>query len=345
MQRFKLWLPRLTVWACYAYLVLLFGCVFALRGVGERYWMTGVAMYVPRLLLGLPCAVLVPLLFGLGLPRLLWTQLLAAAIVLFPLMGLQLPHLPAAASGPSVRVLSYNVAHCEWGQRKLSERILQYAPDIVLLQEICPNPTRLLEHLRARLPVQHVSDQFVLASRYPLRTSRDMGRFDYAGRSEAERFVRYELETPLGPIAFYNVHPVSVRWAFYAVWSMGVRSSLRAGTFLRGGKAEEPMHVNFELRRLQLAAAAEMAATEHIPRVVAGDTNITGGSPVFARYFGGYRDGFHSADWGFGYTFPSVRPWMRLDRILASPELRFTRFRVGCGDASDHLCVIAQLER
>jgi len=34
---------------------------------------------------------------------------------------------------------------------------------------------------------------------------------------------------------------------------------------------------------------------------------------------------------------------MRIDRVFANDALRFTTFRVGNSDASDHLCVIADL--
>jgi len=36
---------------------------------------------------------------------------------------------------------------------------------------------------------------------------------------------------------------------------------------------------------------------------------------------------------------------MRIDRILAGPELRFLDFGVGRGRGSDHHCVWADLER
>jgi hypothetical protein len=157
--------------------------------------------------------------------------------------------------------------------------------------------------------------------------------------------MRYEIETPLGPIAFYNVHPMSPRFAFYAVRGMRVRTSIRAGTFWRGGAAEGTVRENFELREQQLAAASRTAAGEAIPRIVAGDTNLTSLSPILAQYFGDYQDGFNSAGWGFGYTFPSGEAWMRLDRIMASHELRFVGFQVGCADESDHRCVIAQIDR
>ena len=80
--------------------------------------------------------------------------------------------------------------------------------------------------------------------------------------------------------------------------------------------------------------------------VIAGDTNLPALSNVFHRYLSGYRDGFPSAGFGFGYTFPSNHvPWMRIDRILASGELSFVRFQVGRSRASDHLCVVADIAR
>jgi endonuclease/exonuclease/phosphatase family metal-dependent hydrolase len=36
---------------------------------------------------------------------------------------------------------------------------------------------------------------------------------------------------------------------------------------------------------------------------------------------------------------------MRIDRILSSEQLRFVRFEVGASQASDHLCVVADLQR
>ncbi len=36
---------------------------------------------------------------------------------------------------------------------------------------------------------------------------------------------------------------------------------------------------------------------------------------------------------------------MRLDRILATDDLNFTYFEVGTSNASDHRCVVAEIER
>jgi endonuclease/exonuclease/phosphatase (EEP) superfamily protein YafD len=69
---------------------------------------------------------------------------------------------------------------------------------------------------------------------------------------------------------------------------------------------------------------------------------------VFADNLSVYQDGFRKAGWGFGYTFPNDRrppPWMRIDRILATDQLRFVRFDVGDSRASDHRCVVADVQK
>ncbi|HKU40127.1 MAG TPA: endonuclease/exonuclease/phosphatase family protein [Polyangiales bacterium] len=338
-------LRRLTIFSCYAYLAAVLGTLLALRWIGDDYWLTGVAMYLPRVLFGLPCLVLTPLVLWFGMPRLLWTQLVAALLVIFPLMGFVLPRPVASAGAQPMRVLSFNIAHCEAGDRAITSAISRYTPDVVLLQEVCWEPKQLVARLRETYPEVHVTHQFLLASRYPLRSLRNGAPAEQLATSESERYAAYELQTPFGPVAFYNLHPLTPRWAFYAVRGMRVRTSLRNGTFWRGGASEVPLRQNFAERERHLAAAARAAAAEHIPHVLAGDTNLTGLSPVFERYLGDYSDGFQSASWGFGYTFPSGEPWMRLDRILASRELRFVSFQVGCETASDHRCVFAQIDR
>jgi endonuclease/exonuclease/phosphatase family metal-dependent hydrolase len=99
------------------------------------------------------------------------------------------------------------------------------------------------------------------------------------------------------------------------------------------------------LRAVQVQAFAELAAKEEGAVVIAGDTNVVGLSPLFHRFLSPFQDGFRDASWGFGYTFPTNRrPWMRIDRILASDHLHFVGFEVGTSKASDHLAVVADLE-
>jgi endonuclease/exonuclease/phosphatase (EEP) superfamily protein YafD len=165
--------------------------------------------------------------------------------------------------------------------------------------------------------------------------------------------MRYTLETPLGAIDLYSVHPCSPRHAFMAVRREGLGPELldpvdepRA----LAGRAE--IEENTSERERQVAALAAAAATSTNLVVIAGDTNLPGLSHIYARYLasgsGAWKDGFASVGNGFGYTFPArwkygLGPWMRLDRVLAGPGLRFLSFEVGGRGASDHCPVIAEL--
>jgi endonuclease/exonuclease/phosphatase family metal-dependent hydrolase len=154
------------------------------------------------------------------------------------------------------------------------------------------------------------------------------------------------IETPLGAIAFYVMHPESPRRGFYALRGNGLRREILSGQGFPDD-SEDVVADNSGLRAMQVADVASAARQEKRPVVIAGDTNLPELSYVLHRYLGGFQDGFAKAGWGFGYTFPTGRrgPWMRIDRILASDELHFVHFEVGHSLASDHECVVADLQR
>jgi endonuclease/exonuclease/phosphatase family metal-dependent hydrolase len=116
--------------------------------------------------------------------------------------------------------------------------------------------------------------------------------------------------------------------------------------FFKGDHADK-FRDGSELRAQQVAAFGELADRETDPVVIAGDTNLTSGSLLLRRHLSHFRDGFVAASWGFGYTFPTNRraSWMRLDRIFASEQLRIATFEVGDSKASDHYCVVADIQK
>jgi vancomycin resistance protein VanJ len=331
-------------WLTWLHLAALVTALVALRFIGERWWLTGVLLYVPRVFVLLPCLLLVPSLLVVGPRRLLLVQLLTVWLAVFVGMGFVLPALRAHAGSKSLRLMSYNVRSCSCGQAELATRIESYAPDVVVLQELCGESNELVARLRQHYAVVHTWDQFLLASRYPLLSVRKPGGFQQGGEQHNERFMRYELDTTLGRIAFYSMHPLSPHEAFHALRGVPIMPALRDGSIWHGGSAEATLRDNFRVRDRQLSAASALAAADTRPRVLMGDTNLAGLSPWAERYFGAYRDAFESAGSGFGYTFPSIVPWLRLDRMFASPDLRFVHFETGCDRDSDHLCVLAQLE-
>ena len=61
------------------------------------------------------------------------------------------------------------------------------------------------------------------------------------------------------------------------------------------------------------------------PVLVAGDFNGPPDSPLYQNAWHGYRDAFDVAGSGYGYTAHAPLPWVRIDRILTTPEWRVSR--------------------
>jgi endonuclease/exonuclease/phosphatase (EEP) superfamily protein YafD len=338
------WAATITAAAYPISLLLLIAC---LRCIGEQWWITGVGLYLPRLPLAMPLPAVVLVLVLARLWRLLWTQVVSAALIVFPLLGF-VPPWPTfpARDAPVIRLLSYNVNSLNGGADAVFDEIDRYSPDIVLLQETTDSDA-LKNLLRARYPTVETSTQFLVATRYTLVSTTDPDRIEYDGRQRSPRFLKYVLDTPLGSIVLYNVHPLSPRQALYELrGDRGLKRQILSGRFFSDASSRT-FQANGRLRMLQAKAFSESATRETDPAIVAGDTNLPGLSWVLHRYLSEYQDGFARAGWGFGYTFPTAprHPWMRIDRILASHELKFVRFEVGTSLASDHHCVVADIQR
>jgi vancomycin resistance protein VanJ len=315
-----------------------------LRFVGERWWATGVTLYLPMLGFGAPLPIVTALILLARRPRWLWTQALASVILVFGLMGFVLPT-PSlgASSGPVVRVFSYNVDSQHAGLDRILAEVDRYAPDIAVFVEVAGDHA-LEAPLKERYASMVANGQFVLATKYPVISTRDPDRTPYYGRLRSPRYIEHVVDTPLGPVALYVVHPVSPREDLGAIrGKRGLTQEILSGRVLHPEGADR-VQANSGLRTAQVRSLSEEASHETLPVIIAGDTNLPSASYVFGSNLSRFQDGFREAGWGFGYTFPARWPWMRIDRIMASAQLRFVRFLVGDSRlSSDHRSVVADL--
>jgi vancomycin resistance protein VanJ len=306
----------------------------SLRFVGERWWGTTVALYLPRAPFALPLLPLIVAIVWLGPRKLLWTQLLAFGLLL-GLMGFRV----AWPSPPTPGALHFRIASCNTnglalGAPRILKPLLAYDPDIIVLQEVNPAGWPRLRQLVPGYQV-HEAGQFWLASRFPITAA-----------SVQSQFVRYRLDTPAGPIELLNVHPISPRDGLESVRGDGIRHQ-----FLRGDlfntRARQVVAQNTRIRMSQLQDIAAAARSySGGPLVIVGDTNLPDLSWAFAHLLGQYGDAFASAGSGFGYSFPAPRKaWMRIDRILADrAHFRFRSYEVINEYISDHYAITSELE-
>ncbi len=330
--------------AAVAYLLALLTVVAALRLIGERWWVTTIALYLPRIGFALPLPLLLVALSLARSYRLLATQLVAAFVLLFPLMGLHLGGAPAHTPGAlRFRLFTLNTGLGKNGTGEILDRIQGANPDLIALEEVADDE---VEALRLGLPgyaFRHL-DQFVVASRFPIEEEAVPPPIRSDGRTESAQYTSWRLITPAGPIRLFAVHPVSPHDAFNQLRGRGLRYELLGGGIL-GSASARAMEANTEERLEQVRALAAAAATPAEPVIIAGDTNLPGLSWAFSHWLGGFSDGFAEVGRGFGYSYPAQRmAWMRIDRILAGPRFRFLHVAPISPRVSDHLAVAADLE-
>jgi endonuclease/exonuclease/phosphatase family metal-dependent hydrolase len=317
--------------------------ILALRLVGERWWGTTIALYLPRLPFALPLLPLIAAIVWIGPRRLLWTQLLAVALLL-GLTGFRIAWpTPPTPGAFHLRVVSCNINGGALGLERILRPLRATDPDIIVLQEVAPEAYPQLRTLVPGYSVRE-SGQFWLASRFPVESMTEPPTRLTGGFQRSMRFVRYRITTPAGPIELFNVHPISPRDGLESVRGNGLRHQLLRGD-LFNTRARTQVAQNTALRLTQLQAFAESARESQDPVIIAGDTNLPDLSWAFAHWLGDYSDGFSAAGTGFGYSFPSPRdPWMRIDRIIADQRFRFRDFRVINSYISDHFAVRADLD-
>jgi vancomycin resistance protein VanJ len=336
------WIRRLFALLAVAYPLSLLVVTVTLRYVGERWWVSAVGLYLPRAGFALPLPFIAA---ALGVLRMRWflgLQSVSALVIVFPLMGFVLPlHGLSRGDRATLRVLSFNVNSGRNGEQAVIDQVEHYSPDLVLFQEVGGGSRQIFEALlRARYPTVESSGQFVMATRYALSA-------DGGPAVIKPSFQRYALDTPLGRTVVYNVHTNSPRGPLYEIRGRrGLPREILSGRVFRGAAAAD-VESNVVLRASEVQAFSDAAASETDPVLLAGDTNLPELSPLLHRYLSTYQDGFASAGWGFGYTFPADkwRPWMRIDRILVREPLRFVGFEIGQAHASDHFCVVGDLQR
>jgi endonuclease/exonuclease/phosphatase family metal-dependent hydrolase len=340
-------LRRVTLGLAVAYPLALLLAVFALHGIGERWPVTTLALYLPRVGFGLPLPFLAIALGFVRPRRWLLTQAAAAAIVLFPLMGLELPPLGrASAAGPRLRLMSWNVGVGPDDPEGLMKAVRAVDADIVCLQQV--RGDELGPVVRA-LPRHFVrlDKQFIFASRYPIVDAFVPATSVIEGERFSPSFARYRVRTPLGLVDVYDVHPLSPHGPFDKFRGAGLVGELASGRLFRNHAAFGALARNTRIRERQVTDALAHAARSPYPVLIAGDTNLPSGSPVLRAAFGAYRDGFVEVGRGFGYTYPARKspPWLRLDRILSDPSFRFVSFVRLDVHVATHFPVVAELDR
>jgi endonuclease/exonuclease/phosphatase (EEP) superfamily protein YafD len=299
-----------------------------MRALAEQWWPATILLFMPRWAFLFPLPVLAYTARRSRRPALWAVQGATALLVLGPLMGLALPFgslFHSTPQGPHVRVLSLNRGMGELDYEGLRRLIERERPDVFCLQEPHHDP-RLL-------------DLF----------SRDW-HWNRAETIATRHHIVGDIPTPVGDPGQYRLEPVRV-WrtevrlpdGHHCIVASVHMPTIRPGFVLLGQGNVGGLKRSIEWRWSQTRTVGDLlSASPGLPVVAAGDFNMPSDSPMMGVLKKRFSVGFDQAGWGYGYTRPTMVPWVGIDHVLATREWTFTDYRVGPNVGSDHLPVIAE---
>ena len=251
-----------------------------------------------------------------------WPWALVGLVAAIPnFLGVQ-GYLPGLASPPAlaseagthapVRLIAANLLYRQEDPTGAREYLASQAADVVVLSEFTPRWREKLRELERAYPYFVVRPHWnpwgiAVYSKYPLRAIEDLDLGD-----DQTANLRVLLQTPEGLVELYAIH-----------------------------LASPPTRRQAHRRNTQLRKLAERiaAADPDLPRIVAGDLNLTPYSPYFGDLLrdADLRDG--RAPFGLHVTWPvwPVPLWIPIDHCLAGGAANVTRVATGPAIGSDHL--------
>jgi endonuclease/exonuclease/phosphatase (EEP) superfamily protein YafD len=305
----------------------------------ERYWFSGVFLYLPYWIVLVPLVITTGIAWPLGW-RWRGIAFATALIFLWPVMGFSVGHSDSGSG--RIRLMTYNIKaylnfHEIGGFDDAISEIQRYDPDIVVMQDAemlratDTSDSSLVRRVAGSRAV-YVFGQYVVASRLPVRDC-NVGSIAYS--EQPHTYVHCIVMAHGQEVDLYTAHFLSPRNGLNALRGSGI-------------KAYGDWQASVEARMLQAAKLAQALANHPRPAIVAGDLNAPEQSMIVRTLLDtGLRDAFSSAGWGYGYTHGhSLRPHIstiRIDHILVSPEIGVADCFVGGEKGSEHRPVIADL--
>ena len=258
---------------------------------------------------------------------------------------------PEVEREPTLKIVSYNVglfAHGNMGDKRLvlADSIAAYLrrtdADIICLQEFyLPNTLNMDAWFRDRFP-GYKAEYYVLTGEKGHAGNVTLSRRPvlYKGKIDFEKSTNLALHTDIlldsTVLRFYNCHFESYNISLSGlVKSIGHRDENvveDTGNKMRRSITQRPKQVEEVIKDIDACP---------VRSVVLGDFNDNPLSYTVHRLLRGRKDAFVQAGKGFGATFRTFWPLLRIDYILCPRDLQAVSYEVPKVKYSDHYPVIA----
>lgn len=298
--------------------------------IAERHWLTTLLTYMPQAPFLIPSLVLLVVSIRRKDRILMATNALSGLLVLLLLLGFEIPLHRSRSRGPSIRVMTFNVRQGAWDIRKVARVVDKYQPDVLCVQEVGPgdkwgDPVQQIMWLQPHTWHMIRDGELAILSRRPITSS----RLRYLPLKTGRAMLAAGTSADGVPVTVCTTH---FNTAFGAGSIARRRSSLRE--YLRGAAW---------VRLEQTKALMDFAGGFRGPVILSGDLNCPPRGSWYRRISREHQDAFAAAGWGFGYTYRSRLPLMRIDYVFARRPLRVNSCFAPGDVASDHRAVVADV--
>ena len=241
-------------------------------------------------------------------------------------------------TGATFKVVSFNVQGSNAELKRATDWLLQTAPDVIVLQETAEGyDERLAPLYEVYAHEDHIGGSVRVFSRFPILARQVLPIENNPGRAA----LRLLLNADGRQLAVYAVHlslPLTKYGDEDPLADLGLEALLR---------------YDERRRNAQIHALLALLEGETIPYIVAGDFNMSDASLIYDTIARRIQDAWRAAGNGAGRTWPVadaiglprvILPFLRIDYLWHSPELRATAAAVGDAIGSDHLPLRAEFE-
>lgn len=261
----------------------------------------------------------------------------------------QLRRSVAAEEGP-LKVISYNVglfAHGPEGTDRLvmadsvSRWLLSQDADLICLQEFfLPKDVSMDAWIKRHFP-GYKAEYYVFTG-----TRGSFGNLTLSRRPVADKGkINFERSTNLALWTDIRLDSTTVRLynCHFESYNISLSNLVKKDGAME--ETERKMRRSITERPKQVAEVLRGVDKAPVQSMVLGDFNDNPLSYTYMRLLRGRRDSFVKAGKGFGATYRTLWPLLRIDYILYPPGLQAVTYEVPHVDYSDHYPVIATYGR
>jgi vancomycin resistance protein VanJ len=297
----------------------LIGLWFWTERYGEHHWLATILAYIPQHLYGIPSLLL--LIWAIRNHNLFgaMANLIVLVGFLFTFMGFNIPKSNSASSKSTLRFVTYNLHQ----DNRAIAALKRLQPDIAVLQE-SRDVNGLLNELRAAFPnfsIQH-ENELTTISRFPIRDTHI-----YRLPKNRRPLLEVTLEINGKSVRVVNTHYPTLDFQGLASRSTNAENRINTNALVRLGMTKILLELD-----------------QQTPLLIGGDFNTTPRGAMYSSLRAKYQNAFEQAGWGFGFTYSSRVPVIRIDHVWMNSKVRATRAFAVDDHASDHRPFVTDFE-